>query len=164
VTRRVGAIAAAVAALGGAALVFLAAPRLTVLNEGFRLEYGWTVLAGAALAAVGAIGLATILRPVGARAGCALLAVAAVVVGVQRGAWQVGADRTAISTRSLTDASRIAWSEVRQAHSDTETLHVSGAGSAAIDIRLSTLRPHDRATLERTISRRVQENAPAVGR
>jgi hypothetical protein len=162
--RRVLAVAAVVAAVAGAVLTFLTAPHLTVLNEGFRLEYGWTAIVATALAAVGAIGLAAVLRPVAARAGCALLAVAAVVMGIQRGAWQVGADRAALSARSLTDTSRIAWSEVRQAHSDTETLHVTGPGEAAIRIRLSALRPHDRATLERTISRRVQETVPPAVR
>lgn len=159
-----GTIAAALAAAAGFALVFLTAPRLTVENEGFRLAYGWVALVGAGLAAVGAIGLAAIVRPVGARAGCALLAVAAVVVGVQRGAWQVGADRAALSARSLTETSRIAWPEVRQVHSDTEALQITGFGDTAIRIGISGLRPHDRATLERTISRRVQESAPAAGR
>jgi hypothetical protein len=164
VNRRLATIAAALLAAAGFALVVLTAPRLTVLNDGFRLDYGWAVLVGAALAAVGAVGLATILQPVGARAGGALLAVAAVVLGVQRGAWQVGADRSALSARSLTETSRIAWPEVRQVHSDTEALQVTGFGDAAIRLRISSLRPHDRATLERTISRRVQESAPAAGR
>jgi hypothetical protein len=164
VTRRLATIAAALAAAAGFVPVLLASPRLTVLNEGFRLEYGWLALAGAALAAVGSIALAAVVRSVPARVGCALLAVAAVVVGVQRGAWQVGADRAALSARSLTDTSRIAWPEVRQVHSDTEELQVSGFGDTAIRIRISGLRPHDRATLERTISRRVQESAPAAGR
>jgi hypothetical protein len=164
VSRRVATVAAAVVAAAGAVLVFLASPRLTVLNEGFRLEYGWMAVAGAAVAAVGAIGLAAVVRPTPARAACALLAVVAVVLGVQRGAWQVGADRTSISARTLTDTSRIAWTEVRQVHSDPEALQVNGFGDTRIRIGISGLRPHDRATLERTISRRVQETAPAAAR
>jgi hypothetical protein len=161
VTRRTAAIACAVCAVGGFGILLLAAPRLTVLNEGFRLEYGWTALLGAALAAVGAIALAAVVRALPARGMAAFLAVIAVVLGVRRGAWQVGADRSALSARTLTETSRIAWPEVRQVHSDTEALQVTGFGDAAIRIGISGLRPHDRATLERTISRRVQESAPA---
>jgi hypothetical protein len=62
------------------------------------------------------------------------------------------------------ETSRVAWPEVRQVHSDTEALQVAGFGDTAIHIGLSRMRPHDRATLERTISRRVQESAPAAAR
>lgn len=163
-TRRVATIAAAAGAAGGFLLLLLAAPRLTVLNEGFRLEYGWTALLGAALAAVGAIALAVVVRALPARGMAAFLAVIAVVLGVRRSAWQVGADGSALSARTLTETSRIAWPEVRQVHSDTEALQVTGFGDTAIRIGISGLRPHDRATLERTISRRVQESAPSAGR
>lgn len=163
-SRRLAAGLAAAIGLAGVVVLVATAPRLTVLNEGFRLEYGGLALVGAAAAAVGATFLAAVLRATSARFGCALLAIAAVVVGVQRGAWQVGADGTALSARSLTETSRIAWKEVRQVHSDTEALHVSGYGDTLIRIGISGLRPHDRATLERTISRRVQETAPAASR
>ena len=163
-TRRTAAIACAVCAGAGFGILLLAAPRLTVLNEGFRLDYGWTALLGAALAAVGAVALAAVVRALPARGMAAFLAVIAVVLGVRRGAWQVGADRSALSARTLTETSRIAWPEVRQVHSDTEALQVTGFGDAAIRIGISGLRPHDRATLERTISRRVQESAPTAGR
>jgi hypothetical protein len=162
--RRLAVVAAAAAALAGFLLVFLTAPRLTVLNEGFRLEYGWVAITGAALAAIGAIALAALLPAVPARGMCAFLAVIAVVLGVQRGAWQIGADRAALSARTLTDTSRIAWPEVRQVHSDPDALQVTGFGDATIRIGISGLRPHDRATLERTISRRVQESAPSATR
>jgi hypothetical protein len=164
VTRRIAVVAAAACAATGFVLVFLAAPRLTVLNEGFRLDYGWTALLGAALAAVGAIALAAGVRKLPARGMAAFLAVVAVVLGVRRGAWHVGADGTALTARTLTESSRIAWPEVRQVHSDTEALQVTGFGDAAIRIGISGMRPHDRATLERTISRRVQESAPSAAR
>jgi hypothetical protein len=164
VTRRLVAFAAAACAASGFVLLVLAEPRLTVLNEGFRLEYGWAPLLGAALAAVGAIALAGAVRALPARGMAAFLAVIAVVLGVRRGTWQVGADRSALSARTLTETSRIAWPEVRQVHSDTEALQVTGFGDAAIRIGIAGLRPHDRATLERTISRRVQESAPSAAR
>ena len=162
--RKVALAAAAVAAVGGFALLLATAPRLTVLNEGFRLEYGWAPLLGAAVAAIGAIALAAVARTLPARGMAAFLAVIAVVLGVRRGTWQVGADRTALSARTLTETSRIAWPEVRQVHSDTEALQVTGFGDTAIRIGIGGLRPHDRATLERTISRRVQESAPTAAR
>ena len=163
-TRRTAVIAAAAAAVAGFVLLFLAAPRLTVLNEGFRLEYGWGPLLAAALAAVGAIALAAVARSLPARGMAAFVAVIAVVLGVQRGAWQVSADRSALVARTLMETSRVAWPEVRQVHSDTEALQVAGFGDSSIRIGISGLRPHDRATLERTISRRVQESAPSAAR
>jgi hypothetical protein len=102
VNRRLATIVAGFAALAGAVLVLLAAPRLTIQNEGFRVDYGVTAVVAAALVAVAAIGLAALLRPAPARIACGLLALAAVVVGVRRGAWEVGADRSALSTRTLT--------------------------------------------------------------
>lgn len=162
--RRLGLITAAVCAAAGFALVLFTAPRLTVLNEGFRLEYGWASLLGAALGALGAIALAVLARALPARGMAAFLAVIAVVLGIRRGAWQVGADGSALSARTLTETSRIAWPEVRQVHSDTEALQVTGFGDTAIRIGISGLRAHDRATLERTISRRVQESAPSAAR
>lgn len=161
-SRRLLTIGAAVAALAGLAVAYAAPARLLVRNDGFQIDYGWTPIAGAAVAAIGAIALAALSRPVALRAVGALLAIGAVVLGVQRGAWQVGADRTAITARTLTETSRIAWAEVRQVHSDTEALQVVGFGDTRIAIGLAGLRPHDRATLERTISRRVQETAPAA--
>ena len=159
--RRLAAMAAALAAVAGLAVYVFTPARLTVRNDGFLLDYAWASVAGAALAAVGAIALAAAMSQVPARAAAAVLAVAAVGLGVQRGAWQVGADRSAITARTLTDTSRIAWAEVRQVHSDTAALQITGFGDARVRIGLSGLRPHDRATLERTISRRVQETAPA---
>jgi len=162
VSRRLLTIGAAVAAVAGLVVAYAAPARLLVRNDGFQIDYGWAPLAGAVVAAIGAVALAALARPVVLRALGALLAVAAVVLGVQRGAWQVGADRTAITARTLTETSRIAWAEVRQVHSDTAELQVVGFGDTRVAIGLSSLRPHDRATLERTISRRVQETAPAA--
>jgi len=156
--------AAAIAAVGGFALLLATAPRLTVLNEGFRLEYGWVPLLGAALAAVGAIALAAVVRTLPARGMAAFLAVIAVVLGVRALRAVRSAPTCHVPRRTLTETSRIAWPEVRQVHSDTEALQVTGFGDTAIRIGISGLRPHDRATLERTISRRVQESAPTAAR
>ncbi len=153
--------AAALAAAAGHALLLLTPARLTVHNDGFLVEYGWAAPVGAALAAVGAIGLATLLRPLAAKVFAAIFALAMVVLGVQRGAWQIGADRTAITSRTLTEEVRFAWSEIRQVQSDADALQVIGFGDDTRRIQVSGLRAHDQATLERTISRRVQETVAA---
>ena len=76
----------------------------------------------------------------------------------------VAADEVALTASGLVERARIAWPEVRQVQGDGRTLRVSGFGENHIVIETAGLRPQDRATLERTVSRRVQEAGPAVAR
>lgn len=157
-TRRVATFLAAAVAVGGAVLAFVTPQRLVVLNEGFRVDYTWPTVLGAVLCALGLAALAVLLRPLAARGVCVLLALVAAGTAVSRAVYAVAADRAALTARGLTESARIAWPEVRQVQSDSRELQVAGFGDARIRIDTGGLRAHDRATLERTISRRVQES------
>ncbi len=162
--RTAGSLLAGAAALLGAAATFVTAPHLTLLNEGIRLRYPWPAVTAAAVAVVALAALAALLRPLPARGLAVLLALVAGAFAVERATYLVAADAVALTSAGLVERSRIAWPEVRQVQGDGRTLRVSGFGENQIVIETASLRPQDRATLERTVSRRVQESGPAVGR
>jgi len=162
--RTAGTLLAAALAVVGIASTFVTAPRLTLLNEGVRLRYPWPAVA-AAVVTVAALGaLAVLLRPLPARGMAALFALVGCAFVVERVRYLVAADAVALTATGLVERARIAWPEVRQVQGDGRTLRVSGFGENQIVIETASLRPQDRATLERTVSRRVQEAGPAVAR
>lgn len=162
--RTAASLLAGAAAVVGVAATFVTVPRLTLLNEGVRLRYPWPAVAAAAVTAAALVALALLLRPLAARGLCVLFALVAGALVAERVAYRVSADAAALSATGLVERARIAWPEVRQVQGDGRTLRVSGFGENLIVIETAGLRPQDRATLERTVSRRVQEAGPAVGR
>jgi hypothetical protein len=148
----------------GVAATFVTAPRLTLLHEGVRLRYPWPAVAAALLAAAALAALSVLLRPLPARGMAVLFALVAGAFAVERVTYLVAADAVALTSSGLAERARIAWPEVRQVQGDGRTLRVSGFGENQIVIETAGLRPHDRATLERTVSRRVQEAGPATAR
>lgn len=162
--RTLATLGAAALALLGVAATFVTVPRLTLLNEGIRLRYPWPAVAAAALTVFALAALAALLRPLPARGMAILFALVASAFAVERLTYLVAADSVALTSSSLVERARIAWPEVRQVQGDGQTLRVSGFGENQIVIETAGLRPQDRATLERTVSRRVQEAGPAVAR
>jgi hypothetical protein len=162
--RAAGCLLAGAAAVVGAAATFVTAPRLTLLNEGLRLRYPWPAVTAAAVTMVALAALAVLLRPRPARGLAALSALLGCAFALERATYLVAADAVALTSAGLVERSRIAWPEVRQVQGDGRTLRVSGFGENQIVIQTAGLRPQDRATLERTVSRRVQEAGPAAGR
>lgn len=162
--RTLATLGAAALALLGVAATFVTVPRLTLLNEGIRLRYPWPAVAATALTVVALAALAALLRPLPARGMAILFALVASAFAVERLTYLVAADAAALTSSGLVERARIAWPEVRQVQGDGRTLRVSGFGENQIVIETAGLRPQDRATLERTVSRRVQEAGPAVAR
>jgi hypothetical protein len=164
IRRTAGSVLAGAAAVIGVASTFVTAPRLTLLNEGVRLSYAWPAVAAALMTVAALAALAVLLRPLAARGMAVLFALVACAFVVERLTYLVAADAVALTSTGLVERARIAWPEVRQVQGDGRTLRVSGFGENHIVIETAGLRPHDRATLERTVSRRVQEAGPAVAR
>jgi hypothetical protein len=162
--RTAASLLAGAAAVVGVASTFVTTPRLTLLNEGIRLRYPWPAVAAAVLTALALAALAVLLRPLAARGMAVLFAVVSCAFVVERLTYLVAADAVALTSTGLVERSRIAWPEVRQVQGDGRTLRVSGFGENHIVIETASLRPQDRATLERTVSRRVQEAGPAAAR
>lgn len=151
------ALGAALALAGGAGS--RSAPRLTLVNTGIQVEYprapaaaGFAIAAGAAIAAAAAprrwLGLAL--------GGAALLAAAATASRLR---YRLEAGPQTLVARGLLGETAVAWRDVSRVEAGPEILVVWGKGDAQIRIVTADFLPEHRATLERTIARRVEENA-----
>jgi PH (Pleckstrin Homology) domain-containing protein len=136
-------------------------PRLTVLNTGFSVTHGLRHPAGALMAAVGAILLAKGATRRGPRVFFIALAILSVGVSIHLASYRVDADHAGLASRSLLRWIRIPWSEVAGVDGDAGLVVVTGKNQNKIRVDTTDFRPDQRATLDRTISRRVRESSPA---
>ena len=136
-------------------------PRLTVLNTGLSVTHGLRHPAGALMAAVGAILLAKGATRRGFRVFFIALAALSVVVSIHLAAYRVDADQAGLASRSLLRWTRIPWGEVAGVDGDAGLVVITGKDQNKIRVDTTDFSPHQRATLDRTISRRVRESEPA---
>jgi hypothetical protein len=155
------------AGLLGAALVplglWLAAaqrPRFTWLNNGVRIEYPTAALAWALLAAVGASAAAATLGR-RSRPWLSLVAVLALGYALGLARYRVAIEDAAIGERGLLGSRTLAWKDVSRVESGSRRVVVWGRDEEQIRIDASGFAGEDRARLDRTLSRRVRENAAA---
>ena len=144
----------AVLAVGLAPLAFRP-PRYTLLNAALRVDYPWWVGAAAAGATL-ALALTTI--AVRQRAGRWVAGAAAVLVAVfttSRVAYRLEAGPEALRAREWTGSTALPWSEVTRVDKGPEVLVVWGKGDTQVRVDTSAFRAEQRASLERTIARRV---------
>ena len=146
------------AALLGGAWLSMGAPRLTVLNTGLFVSYPWVHGAGALLACAGALGFALTSRRLLARLVPALLALAAFGEGVRLLRYRVATDDDGLTARDGWGTHRLAWSALTQVEPHPGLL-VLRAGEQVLLLDVTDFRPEDRATLDRTIARRVRERS-----
>ncbi|HEV8253397.1 MAG TPA: hypothetical protein VGQ78_01470 [Vicinamibacteria bacterium] len=149
-------VAGAAAVAAGAVFAF-GAPRLTLVNSGLRVEYPHTQAAAAAVMAAGAALVAFGLRPRWARAGCVVLAVAAVAVAARRISYRLELDGRGVVSRQWGDETAVAWSDVSRIESGPARIVVWGGNDRRLAVDTSTFRPDQRAALDRAIARRVME-------
>ena len=133
-------------------------PRLTVLNTGFSVQHGLRHPAGALLAAFGAILLAKGATRRGFRVFFIALAALSVAVSIHLAAYLVEADDTGLASRTLLRRTRIPWGEVAGVDGDAGLVVVTGKDRNKIRVDTTDFRPDQRATLDRTIARRVRES------
>ncbi len=134
-----------------------APPALTVEADGLRLVYP-AVRTGGALVAALALGAAAALA--GGRrwrgllaavaAGCALHAAASA-------AWLIAADGTALRERRLTGSRVVAWTDVVEAVNGPEGVRLSTRDGGSVMVDVLALEPPQRAALERSIARRIED-------
>jgi len=141
----------------GGVLASLGAPKITLLNAGLRIDrppgQGLALLA----AALGGGLLAAALTRLWLQLAAGLMAGGALLLGGHSLRYQVEADATALSARGLVSTTRIPWSEVRHVEQGSEGLVVWGNGETQIRLETSSFTPEQRATLERTVARRLRE-------
>jgi Bacterial PH domain len=135
------------------------APRITLVNAGLRIEYPWRQGAGALSAALGLALVAAALRVRWARIGTAAVALAAALIGMNRVTYRLEADDRGLVSRSWLGPTVVPWADVTRVQSGPEVVVVWGNGDAQVRVDTSHFEPQQRATLDRTISRRVKESA-----
>ena len=155
-TLRRAALAAALATLVGGLLVAWGPLRAVWLNAGLRIDYPWPRGASALVAAGGALGLAALTRPRALRFLAAALSIVLGLVGAGLLLYRLEALDEGLVERRLLGTVRLAWSDVTAVQTEPEALLVAGAATR-VRIDTTQLSPDQRASLERTIARRVRE-------
>lgn len=132
--------------------------RLTWTNEGVVGAFPWQTIA---LAAAAAFGLAPALVLVSRPAGRLILALAAaglVARAGDRAVYRLEAAAAGLTQRTLLGSTALAWRTVSQVTGSARAILVRDEAGASIEIPASLVRPEDRATLERTLARRIRES------
>jgi hypothetical protein len=143
-------------ALAGAWLA-IGPPRLTLLNSAVRVDY--PAPRGAfALMAAGGLGLLAALLARRARR-AALLATAFVAAGAAAHLllYRVEAGSRDLAVQGVLGSRRVAWSQVASFRLRGDQLLIEADDGRTLSIATGGFRPEQRATLERTLARRVEE-------
>ncbi len=155
-TLRRAALAAALATLVGGLLVAWGPLRAVWLNAGLRIDYPWPRGASALVAAGGAGGLAALARPGALRLLAAAVSIVLGLLGAGLLLYRLEALDEGLVERRLLGTVRLAWSDVTGVQTEPEALLVAGAATR-VRIDTTQLSPDQRASLERTIARRLRE-------
>lgn len=153
--RRAG-LAAAIAVMLAGFWFALGPPRAVWLNTGLRIDYPWSRGVSAIAAALGAAGLAVLATPRALRFLATAGAGVAVVAGATLLLYRLEALSEGLVERRLLGTTRLAWPEIASVSPQADALIVTGR-SQEIRIDTGPLPPDLRASLERTIARRVRE-------
>ena len=154
-------IVASVALIVAGAIASMGPPRLTLTNAGLSVEYPWYRGAGALVAAVGAALLVSALQRRWPRIAAGALAALGLAVGAHLLAYRLEADATGISSRGLSARRTVAWPAVARVEGGPGSMVVVGADETRIEIDTTDFRPEQRASLERTIARRIKDSSTA---
>ena len=132
------------------------APRLTLRNDAISIDYpaslGLALIAAAALVGAGAS------RAHGARRfTLAALTLACAGLGIGRLTYSVAADGKALQQKSLFGQKVLAWTIISRVDLEPKRIVAWGAGGTTIRIPTARFTAEQRASLERTISRRVYD-------
>jgi PH (Pleckstrin Homology) domain-containing protein len=136
-------------------------PRLTLLNAGLTVSHGWQHPVGALAAGAGAALAAAASPRRWARVVFMFLATLSVLVALHLSIYRVDADQTGLASRGLFGGTRIPWAEVAGVDGDAGLVVITGKDQKRIRVDTADFRPDQRATLDRTIARRVRETPPA---
>jgi hypothetical protein len=149
--------------LAAAAVLPLAlrSPRLTLLNAALRVDYAWMVGAAAMGAALLVVAAAVLAPPRWVKAGGVVMALSIAILGGARLRYRLEVQPEGLSSRGLTGATMLAWSDVTHVDRGTEALVVWGRGDEQIRIDTASFEGGQRAALERALARRILESTAA---
>lgn len=161
-TRRQTLVALGVALVVGGGFLSVGPPDLVLLNASLRLQYPWIRGIGALLATVGVLLSAAAIRSLAPRLLCGALAVAPLLISLHLFRYRLEATDAGLVSRGVLGSTAIGWKEVQNVERGADLLLISGPGSARIRVDTTDFEPEQRASLERTISRRVKETTGRV--
>ena len=142
------AVAAAAASMG--------APRMTLLNNDVHVAYPWYRPGAALLAAVAAAGADALLRRWWGRALAGLFALLTVLAATNLALYRVSAGDDGLEARTLLGTDRLAWTAVARVETAPGLLLLTGTDGHKVRVDTTDFRAADRATLDRTIARRLR--------
>jgi hypothetical protein len=132
-------------------------PRFTLINTGLRLEYSWARAVSAFVAALGACLGVVAARPTWARIASAVVGLLLVLWGADLLVYRLEADGQSLSVRSFGRRIAIPWRDVQHVQAGPRLVVVTGGSDQQIQVTTDGFTSDQRATIERTIARRVQE-------
>jgi Bacterial PH domain len=154
-------LASAVLSTGFGLALWRGGPRLTLVNSirgsGLRVDYPASRGAGAAAVAIGAALLAATGSRAWIRVPCALLAGYAALAGVDLLTYRLEADAATLAARGAFGSTVLRWAQVRRVESGPSRVVVWGPDETQIRIDTADFMPEQRASLDRSIARRVRE-------
>jgi hypothetical protein len=151
-------IVAVLGVLAAAGLAWLSAgpPRLTLLNTALVVDYPW-LRGGSALACAVVLGLAAVVAPQARARWIGLVfTLLPLGVGLHLLLYRVEAADAGLRTRGLGGGHTLAWREVSSLRLAAASLTVEGGG-ATLRIDTADFSAEQRAALERSLARRVNE-------
>lgn len=151
-------------ALTGLAFIHAPGPELTLVNDGFvvaRRWSAWLPILGAALA--WAL-VARWPRAAWHRALGVVLALLLAGIGVDRALDRLRVDGQGLSQRGLLGTRSLSWNEITRVDTGTARLIAWAGDERQVSVSLDRWKPEQRATLERSIARRVREVGAAAAR
>jgi PH (Pleckstrin Homology) domain-containing protein len=161
-TRRQMLVVLGVVLVVGGGFLSVGPPQLVLLNTSLVLQYPWIRGTGALVAMLGVLVGAGAIGSLGLRLLCGALAVAPLLVSLHLFRYRLEATDAGLVSRGVLGSTAIGWKEVQNVEKGTDLLLVSGPGDARIRVDTTDFEPEQRASLERTISRRVKETTGRV--
>jgi hypothetical protein len=143
--------------IGGAAFS-VGPPRLLLFNAGLLIEYPPS-RGLATLVAVAGLGLVTaVLRRRALRLLAAVAAVGALFVALHLLLYRLEANDAGLVSRGVLGSTGIAWKDIVGLDRGGDLLILTGKGDREIRIDTTDFAPEQRASLQRSIARRVRES------
>jgi hypothetical protein len=153
------AIAALVVLSAGAAAASMGAPRLTLLNADLHIAYPWPRGAAGLCSAAAAAALMALWRSRWLRLAAGAFALAALLAALHLLLYRVRAGAEGLEARSLLGRDHLAWPSITQVQTGPGLLLITGSGGEKLRVDTTDFRAEDRATLDRTIARRLRDGS-----
>ena len=137
-------------------------PALELLNTSLRVQYPWTRGAGALVVVAGLLIVAATLTTLAFRLLWVVAAIGTLLISLHLFRYRLEATDAGLVWRDVMGSTAIGWKDVREVRQGGDGILINGPGGASIAVDTTDFEPEQRASLERTISRRVRESAGPV--